>query len=65
MRWRVERGGRALEIEVTPRVVRDGDARIGRIDAFVGQPPEMVTVRHGPLEGLVAGRRRAPGRCRR
>jgi regulator of sigma E protease len=54
-RWRVERAGRALDIEVTPRVVRDAEAVVGRIDAFVGQPPAMVTVRHGPLEGLQQG----------
>jgi regulator of sigma E protease len=28
---------------------------VGRIDAFVGQPPAMVTVRHGFLEGLYEG----------
>ena len=54
-RWRVERSGRALEVEVTPRVARDGEASVGRIDAFVGLPPAMVTVRHGPVEGLVEG----------
>jgi regulator of sigma E protease len=53
--WRVERAGGALDIEVTPRLARDGDANVGRIDAFVGQPPAMVTVRHGPVEGLVKG----------
>jgi len=54
-RWSLERSGRTLDIEVTPRVVSEGGASIGRIDAFVGQPPEMVTVRHGPVEGLVQG----------
>jgi len=54
-RWSLVRDGRALELEVTPRVVSDGDATIGRVDAFVGQAPEMVTVRHGPVEGLVQG----------
>jgi regulator of sigma E protease len=54
-RWQIERGGRAQEIEVTPRVVREGEASVGRIDAFVGQPPAMVTVRHGPIEGLTLG----------
>ncbi len=53
--WQVERAGRVLPIDLTPRVVRDGDASVGRIDAFVGQPPSMVTVRHGPLEGLQQG----------
>ncbi len=54
-RWALVRDGRALDIEVTPRVVSDGGADVGRIDAFVGQPPEMVKVRHGPIEGLVQG----------
>ena len=53
--WRVERAGRMLDITVTPRVLREGDNVVGRIDAFVGQPPAMVTVRHGPIEGLVKG----------
>jgi regulator of sigma E protease len=35
--------------------VKEGEREIGRIDAFVGQPPEMVTVRHGPVEGLAQG----------
>jgi regulator of sigma E protease len=53
--WQIERSGRSLQIEITPRVVRDGDATVGRVDAFVGQPPAMVTVRHGPIEGLQQG----------
>ena len=53
--WRVEREGRVIEIEVTPRATRDGEALVGRIDAFVGQPPEMVTVRHGFIEGIAQG----------
>jgi regulator of sigma E protease len=53
--WRVERAGRTLDIPVTPRVLRDGEQVVGRIDAFVGQPPAMVKVRHGPLEGLLQG----------
>ena len=52
MQWDVERDGRVLEVEVTPRVV-DGDRPSGRIDAYVGPPPEMVGVRHGPVDGLV------------
>ncbi|MDZ7591071.1 MAG: RIP metalloprotease RseP [Rubrivivax sp.] len=54
-RWSIEREGRLFEIAVTPRLVSDGGQNVGRIDAFVGQPPEMVTVRHGPVEGLVQG----------
>ncbi len=54
-RWRVERAGSNLEVQVTPRAARDGDATVGRIDAFVGQPPAMVTVQHGFFEGLQQG----------
>ncbi len=57
-RWRLERDGRMLQVEVTPRAMRDGDKTIGRIDAFVGLPPAMVTVRHGPIEGLVQATQR-------
>jgi regulator of sigma E protease len=53
--WRVERAGQILEFELVPRVAREGEASVGRIDAFVGQPPAMVTVRHGPIEGLQQG----------
>ena len=53
--WRVERAGRTVEITITPRPTRDGEALVGRIDAFVGQPPAMVTVRHGFFEGISQG----------
>jgi regulator of sigma E protease len=53
--WRVERDGRVLDVEVTPRATQDGSQRIGRIEAFVGAAPEMVTVRHGPIDGLWKG----------
>jgi regulator of sigma E protease len=32
--------------------VLDGTQHIGRIEAFPGQPPEMLTVRYGVFEGL-------------
>ena len=54
-RWSIERDGRMMETMVAPRLVSDGGQNVGRIDAFVGRPPEMVTVRHGPVEGLVQG----------
>jgi regulator of sigma E protease len=53
--WLVERAGRNLQIDITARVQRDGEALVGRIDAFVGEPPATVTVRHGPIEGLQQG----------
>jgi len=53
--WRIERDGRALDIDVTPEAKEEGTAIVGRIGAYVGSPPEMVTVRQGPLEGLRKG----------
>jgi regulator of sigma E protease len=53
--WVVERGGRVLTLEVTPRVLQEGGKTFGRIDAAPGQPPARVTVRHGPIEGLQQG----------
>ncbi len=52
MVWRVQREGRSIELEVTPSVVGEGEARVGRIEAYVGGPPQMVTVRYGVVEGL-------------
>ena len=53
--WVVERAGRSLPVAITPRVARDGEVNVGRIDAFVGQPPAMVTVRHWFIEGITQG----------
>ncbi|GHC88526.1 zinc metalloprotease [Pseudorhodoferax aquiterrae] len=54
-RWRIERAGQRQEIEVTPQPLREGQAWIGRIGAMVGAAPAMVTVRHGPIDGLWNG----------
>ena len=54
MQWRVEREGQVLPIAVTPTVVSEGGQQVGRIGAFPGQPPDMVMVRYGPLDGLTA-----------
>jgi len=55
MQWRIERQGQALDVTVTPRVVGEGDKRMGRVDLVPGQPPAMVTVRFGVIEGLHRG----------
>jgi regulator of sigma E protease len=52
MTWRIDRHGQTLELAVTPSVVADGDKRVGRVEAYIGQPPQMVLVRYGPIEGL-------------
>ena len=53
--WQVRRGAQELELAVAPQVVREGAVSVGRIGAFVGAPPEFVTVRYGPVEGLWKG----------
>lgn len=54
--WEIERDGRRLAVTVTPDAVSAGGApAVGRIGAFVGAPPALVTVRHGPVDGLWNG----------
>ncbi|GAA3991619.1 RIP metalloprotease RseP [Comamonas faecalis] len=56
--WRVERGGQVIDLDVLPELQRDGDAYVGRIGAYVGQPPSMTTVRYGPWQGIAKGAQR-------
>jgi regulator of sigma E protease len=53
--WRVQRDGRTFDLPVQPDLVRDADKTVGRIGAYVGAPPQMLTVRYGPLDGLRRG----------
>jgi regulator of sigma E protease len=55
MRWSIERAGVVMDLEVQPRRVEEGGQVFGRIDAYIGNPPELLTVRLGPLEGLWHG----------
>jgi regulator of sigma E protease len=55
MMWMVERGGASRELTVVPRVMGEGSQRFGRIDAFVGRTPEVVTIQKGPIDGLTQG----------
>ena len=54
MRWRIERGGTRLELVVTPAIAIDAGNRVGRLELFPGQPPEMTSVRYGPVDGLTS-----------
>ena len=55
MLWRIERAGQVMDIRVVPRVAREGEKSIARIDAQVGQAPARVTVQLGFVEGLERG----------
>jgi regulator of sigma E protease len=57
LRLSVQRGGKELEMEVTPEAVRAGNERIGRVGAAPYVPASyteriVVQVRHGPLTSL-------------
>ena len=53
--WTVRRDGSELQIRVTPELQTNAAGTVARIGAFVGGPASMVTVRHGPVEGLWNG----------
>jgi regulator of sigma E protease len=53
--WRIERDGAVLVVQVLPDIRHEGGLAIGRIGAYVGAAPEMVTVQWGPLDGLWKG----------
>jgi regulator of sigma E protease len=54
-RWEILRSGQALVLQVSPQVKQEHGAIVARIGAYVGEPPEFVTVRYGPLDGLWQG----------
>jgi len=54
-RWVLQREGREIELQVSPDVQQDGAALVGRIGAYVGAPPAMVTVRQGAVDGVWKG----------
>jgi regulator of sigma E protease len=59
-RWVVEREGRRLELELTPRVASGDDGqRRARVDAWIGRGAERVQVAHGPLESVGIGVQRS------
>ena len=53
--WTVQRAAMQLELAVKPELVREGGQAVGKIGAYVGAPPEIVTVRYGVVDGLWNG----------
>ena len=53
--WQVLRSGQPLDLQVFPDVKQEAGQPVARIGAYVGAPPDMVTVRYGPLDGLWQG----------
>ena len=54
-RWQILRAGQPLTLQVTPEIRQENNVAVARIGAYVGAPPEFVTVRYGPLDGLWQG----------
>jgi regulator of sigma E protease len=54
-RWELERDGRAIGLTVQPVPEQQDGAWIGRIGAYIDAAPQMMTVRHGVLDGLAQG----------
>ena len=53
--WKLERAGTVLELLVTPDLRPEGERLVGKIGAYVGDQPEMVTVAYGVLDSLWRG----------
>ncbi len=53
--WQMERNGAALRLEVLPELRLENGQPVARIGAYIGGPPEFVTVRYGFFEGLWRG----------
>ncbi len=53
--WRIERQGAVIQLDVTPELQEQGGLLVGRIGAYVGVPPEMVTVQFGVVDGVWQG----------
>ncbi len=53
--WTVQRGAQRLVLVVTPRAERQGEQWTGRVGAYIGTPPAMVTVSEDPLGAIWKG----------
>lgn len=53
--WHIVRGGQPLVLQVTPELKPVNGTMVPRIDAYVGAPAELVTVRYGFVDGLWQG----------
>ncbi|MDO9606514.1 MAG: RIP metalloprotease RseP [Hydrogenophaga sp.] len=53
--WLVERNGQRLELLVKPLPEQQSGAWVGRVGAYIGAAPAMMTVRFGLLDGFTQG----------
>lgn len=50
--WQVDRSGTRITLTVTPRAESVQGETIGRVGAYIGAPPAIVTVRYGLVDGV-------------
>ena len=53
--WTIQRGAQLLLLQVLPEVKQENGVAVARIGAYIGTPPEFVTVRYGMVDGLWQG----------
>jgi regulator of sigma E protease len=53
--WQLMRAGQPLSLQITPELKPVNGTMVPRIDAYVGAPAELVTVRYGFVDGLWQG----------
>ena len=53
--WKINRAGSELELTVKPEPRQEAGLLVGKIGAYVGAIPELVTVRYGVIDGLANG----------
>ncbi len=53
--WQIVRAGQTLSLPVSPEVTQEAGIFVARIGAYVGSPPQFVTVRYGVFDGLWQG----------
>ncbi|MCV0438835.1 MAG: RIP metalloprotease RseP [Hydrogenophaga sp.] len=54
-RWEIARDGQMMTLMVKPAPEQQAGVWVGRVGAYIGAMPEMMTVRLGALDGLVQG----------
>jgi regulator of sigma E protease len=53
--WKINRAGPELDLLVIPELRKEGELLVGKIGAYVGAAPELVTIRYGFMDGLWRG----------
>ena len=53
--WTIQHGAQLLLLQVLPEVKQENGVAVARIGAYIGTPPEFVTVRYGMVDGLWQG----------